>query len=77
MNGDLEICPGPAHVVAVLSNMDPPLAMFRPSSQIGYQNPDLNPDEGVWALAKRALANSCSRGASRGGTRPSLGRAER
>jgi transposase len=21
--------------------------------------PELNPDEGVWALAKRALANSC------------------
>jgi D-alanyl-D-alanine carboxypeptidase len=26
MNGDLEICPGPAYVVAVLSNMDPPAA---------------------------------------------------
>ena len=26
MNGDLEICPGPAYVVAVLSNMDPPTA---------------------------------------------------
>jgi D-alanyl-D-alanine carboxypeptidase len=26
MNGDLKICPGPAYVVAVLSNMDPPAA---------------------------------------------------
>ncbi len=26
MNADLEICPGPAYVVAVLSNMDPPTA---------------------------------------------------
>ena len=26
MNGDLEICPGPAYVVAVLSNLDPPAA---------------------------------------------------
>jgi len=26
MNGDLEICPGPAYVVAVLSNLDPPVA---------------------------------------------------
>ncbi len=26
MNGDLEICPGPAYVVAILSNMDPPAA---------------------------------------------------
>jgi len=26
MNGDLEICPGPAYVVTVLSNMDPPTA---------------------------------------------------
>jgi len=26
MNGDLEICPGPAYVVTVLSNMDPPAA---------------------------------------------------
>jgi CubicO group peptidase (beta-lactamase class C family) len=26
MNGDLEICPGPGYVVAVLANMDPPAA---------------------------------------------------
>jgi CubicO group peptidase (beta-lactamase class C family) len=26
MNGGLEICPGPAYVIAVLSNMDPPTA---------------------------------------------------
>jgi len=26
MNGDLEICPGPGYVVAVLSNLDPPAA---------------------------------------------------
>ena len=26
MNGDLEICPGPGYVIAVLSNMDPPAA---------------------------------------------------
>ena len=26
MNGNLEICPGPAYVVAVLSNLDPPVA---------------------------------------------------
>jgi D-alanyl-D-alanine carboxypeptidase len=25
-NGDLEICPGPGYVVAVLSNLDPPAA---------------------------------------------------
>jgi D-alanyl-D-alanine carboxypeptidase len=27
MNGDLEICPGPGYVVAVLANMDPPAAI--------------------------------------------------
>jgi hypothetical protein len=26
MNGDLEICPGPGYVVAVLANIDPPAA---------------------------------------------------
>ena len=26
MNGDLEICPGPGYVIAVLSNLDPPAA---------------------------------------------------
>ena len=26
MNGDLEICPGPGYVIAVLANMDPPAA---------------------------------------------------
>lgn len=26
MNGDLEICPGPGYIVAVLSNLDPPAA---------------------------------------------------
>ena len=26
MNGDLEICPGPSYVIAVLSNLDPPAA---------------------------------------------------
>jgi hypothetical protein len=26
MNGDLEICPGPGYVVAVLANTDPPAA---------------------------------------------------
>jgi len=26
MNGDLEICPVPGYVIAVLANMDPPAA---------------------------------------------------
>jgi len=26
MNGDLEICPGPGYVIAVLANLDPPAA---------------------------------------------------
>ena len=26
MNGDLEICPGPGYVIAVLANMDPAAA---------------------------------------------------
>jgi D-alanyl-D-alanine carboxypeptidase len=26
MNGDLEICPGPGYVIAVLANIDPPAA---------------------------------------------------
>ena len=26
MNGDLEICPGPGYIIAVLSNVDPPAA---------------------------------------------------
>jgi putative transposase len=28
--------------------------------------PELNPDEGVWSLAKRALANSCPNDLARG-----------